>query len=191
MSDHPTILELELWRKGEAGGEIDVHVASCAACRAELDFLERLARDQLAAVGAFEAPAELEDEMEALAIGHAVRVRAARAAQAAAGGRRRLTRAAPWAAAAAVVLIAAAGALWRGGLGSSAPAAEAPAWIGRADDVNRDGRVDVLDAFALARAVDAGDRRSEWDVNRDGAVDKGDVDAVALAAVALGGGDGR
>jgi len=188
MSDHPTILELELKRKGEADGEIDVHVASCAACRTELDFLVQLARDQLATVGAFEAPAGLDDEMTARAIGHAARVRAALTASAAAGGRRRLARVAPWAAAAAVVLVGAAGVLWRGGLGSSGPAAKAPAGIGRVDDVNRDGRVDVLDAFALARAVDAGDRRSEWDVNRDGAVDRGDVDAVALAAVSLGGG---
>jgi hypothetical protein len=189
MSDHPTTLELELARKGEAGNEIDAHVASCAACRAEFGFLERLARDQQAAVGALEAPPALEDEMAAIALGHAERVRAALAAKGAAKGRRRFARSAPWAAAAAaVVLVAAAGALWRVGLGSPAPAAEAPARIGRADDVNRDGRVDVLDAFALARAVDAGDRRSEWDVNRDGAVDEGDVDAVAMAAVSLGGG---
>jgi hypothetical protein len=188
MSDHPTTLELELARKGEAAGEIYAHAASCAACRAELDFLERLARDQGAVVGAFEAPPELEDEMAAIALGHAERVRAALAAKDAAKGRRRFARTAPWAAAAAVVLVAAAGALWRGGLGAPAPAARTPVGIGRADDVNRDGRVDVLDAFALARAVDAGDRRSGWDLNRDGVVDKGDVDAVAMAAVSLGGG---
>jgi len=187
MSGHPSILELELARKGEAAREVGDHVAACAACRAELGFLERLARDQLAAGGAFEAPAGLDEEMAALALGHAARVRGVRGA--AAGGRRRLARVAPWAAAtAAVVLVGAAGVLWRGGLGSSAPAAKPPAGIGRADDVNRDGRVDVLDAFALARAVDAGDRKPEWDVNRDGAVDEGDVDAVALAAVSLGGG---
>jgi predicted anti-sigma-YlaC factor YlaD len=189
MSDHPTILELELKRKGEAGAVLDDHVASCAACRAELDFLERLARDQQAVDGALDAPAPFEDEMATLALAHAARVRAKLAAVAPETGRRRISRVAPWAAAAAaVVIVAVAGALWRTGFGSSSTAAKPPAAIARIDDVNRDGRVDVLDAFALARAVEAGDGRSTWDVNRDGAVDEGDVDAVALAAVSLGGG---
>jgi hypothetical protein len=81
-----------------------------------------------------------------------------------------------------------AGALWRAGFGSPSPEAKPTATIARADDVNRDGRVDVLDAFALARAVEAGVGSPAWDVNRDGAVDESDVDAVALAAVSLGGG---
>ena len=184
MSDHPTILELELWRKGETGAEVGDHVASCAACRAELDFLERLARDQ-AAVGSIETPEKLDDEMEKLARGHAARVRKVLAARAR-DGRRRLSRVAPWAAAAAGIAIVA-GLAWLGGRGS-APEAPPFSGIARADDVNRDGRVDVLDAFALARAVDAGEGRPAWDFNRDGAVDRADVDAVALAAVSLGGG---
>jgi predicted anti-sigma-YlaC factor YlaD len=189
MSDHPTILELELKRTGEAGDRLDDHVASCAACRAELDFLERLARDQQAVDGAFEAPAPFEDEMATLALDHAARVRIKLAAVAPEPGRRHVSRVAPWAAAAAaIVIVAVAGAMWRAGFGPSSPAAKSPAAITRIDDVNRDGRVDVLDAFAIARAVEAGDGSSSWDVNRDGAVDEGDVDAVALAAVSLGGG---
>jgi hypothetical protein len=184
MSDHPQILEFELWRKGEAGAEVGDHVASCAACRAELDFLERLAADQ-AMIGSFEAPAAFDDRMAELARGHAARVRKVLAARAV-DGRRRLSRVAPWAAAAAGIAIVA-GLAWLGGRGS-APEAPPAAGIVRADDVNRDGRVDVLDAFALARAVDAGEGKPAWDFNRDGAVDRADVDAVALAAVSVGGG---
>lgn len=56
-------------------------------------------------------------------------------------------------------------------------------------DIDRNGRVDILDAFTLARHVQRGDQRQGvWDVNGDGVVDKGDVDAVAMAAVSLKGG---
>jgi hypothetical protein len=53
-------------------------------------------------------------------------------------------------------------------------------------DVDGNGTVNILDAFALARHVDA-QRPSEakWDLNADGLVDRRDVDTVALAAVRL------
>jgi hypothetical protein len=53
-------------------------------------------------------------------------------------------------------------------------------------DVDGNGRVDILDAFALARHIEARDkRRHEWDVNGDGDVNQADVDTVAMAAVSL------
>ena len=53
-------------------------------------------------------------------------------------------------------------------------------------DVDRNGRVDILDAFALARRVETGRGLSdEWDFNGDGAVDRADADVVAGAAVSL------
>jgi len=56
------------------------------------------------------------------------------------------------------------------------------------EDLDRDGRVDILDAFALARAIEGGtERRTDWDVNGDGRVDKFDVEAVAKLAVRLNG----
>ena len=187
MSDHPQILELELCRTREAGAGVGDHVASCPACRAEIERLELLARDQ-AMVGPFEALAELDDRMAGLARDHAARVRKELAARAG-DGRRRIFRFAPWAAAAAGIAIAAVAAVaWLGVHGGARPAAVPADGIARADDLNRDGRVDVLDAFALARAVDAGEGKPAWDLNRDGAVDRADVDAVALAAVSLGGG---
>lgn len=48
------------------------------------------------------------------------------------------------------------------------------------------GQVTILDAFSLARAIEAGTAvRPEWDANRDGVVDRRDVDTLAAAAVRL------
>lgn len=103
--------------------------------------------------------------------------------------------------------------------GSESPAepiAPAPTLAER-EDIDHSGRVDILDAFALARMIEnqdtriAGQRRDArgdvgraadarpnragiteipamFDLNGDGAVDQGDVDAVAMAAVSLKGG---
>jgi hypothetical protein len=51
-------------------------------------------------------------------------------------------------------------------------------------DVDRSGRVDILDAFALARRIQQG-TAGGFDLNRDGVVDKLDVDFVAAQAVRL------
>jgi hypothetical protein len=52
------------------------------------------------------------------------------------------------------------------------------------EDVNGDGVVDVLDAFAVARGVRAGRPPAAWDVTGDGVVDRQDVDRIAARAVA-------
>jgi hypothetical protein len=55
-----------------------------------------------------------------------------------------------------------------------------------ASDIDRSGRVDILDAFKLARQIKAGLQPSEkWDMNGDGLVNRKDVDIVAFAAVRL------
>ena len=56
-----------------------------------------------------------------------------------------------------------------------------------AGDVDRSGRVDMLDALALARKVEArtGTAPAWEDVNGDGALDRADVDRVAAIAVKL------
>jgi hypothetical protein len=53
-------------------------------------------------------------------------------------------------------------------------------------DIDGNGRVDILDALALARSI-KDDRTDEqpWDFNGDGAIDRRDVDAVAQSAVSL------
>jgi hypothetical protein len=56
----------------------------------------------------------------------------------------------------------------------------------QAEDIDRNGRVDILDAFKLARHIEtAGHTETEWDFNGDGLIDRNDVDVVAFAAVRL------
>jgi hypothetical protein len=53
-------------------------------------------------------------------------------------------------------------------------------------DIDRNGRVDILDALTMARHIDAGHPTSKlWDINGDGFVNNNDIDAVAYAAVRL------
>lgn len=68
------------------------------------------------------------------------------------------------------------------------PSPTPPPLVG-VEDIDRNGHVDILDAFVLARRLQRGGRLNpQWDVNRDGIVDHTDVDAVATAAVRLNGG---
>ncbi|MFZ4575191.1 MAG: dockerin type I domain-containing protein [Phycisphaerales bacterium] len=50
-------------------------------------------------------------------------------------------------------------------------------------DLNSDGRVDILDAYMLARAEADGAANPDWDFSGDGRVDRADVDLVAGIAV--------
>jgi hypothetical protein len=57
---------------------------------------------------------------------------------------------------------------------------------GLVEDLNRDGVVDMLDAFALARQLEQGQApRPQWDLNGDGTVNGLDVQALATQAVRL------
>jgi hypothetical protein len=54
------------------------------------------------------------------------------------------------------------------------------------EDLNRDGRVDILDAFQLARQLQARDNPATGpDLNGDGEVDQRDVEIIAAQAVKL------
>ena len=55
-----------------------------------------------------------------------------------------------------------------------------------AGDLDRDGRVTVLDAYAVARGVRTGRVDPAWDANADGTVDLADAEALATIAVRLG-----
>jgi len=56
----------------------------------------------------------------------------------------------------------------------------------QAKDIDRNGRVDILDAFKLAKNIEsAGNTQIKWDFNGDGLIDRSDVDVVAFAAVRL------
>jgi hypothetical protein len=84
-----------------------------------------------------------------------------------------------WLAAAAAV-VAAVGLLFL----LSKPGRPVPA-VAR-EDVDRNGRVDMLDAFALARKLQAGAIVDLMlDLNGDGRIDQRDVDSIAAHAVKL------
>lgn len=53
------------------------------------------------------------------------------------------------------------------------------------EDVNRDGQVNILDAFDLARQLKAGIRPVGLDLNGDGVVDRIDAEIIAREAVSL------
>ncbi len=91
---------------------------------------------------------------------------------------------AAWTAAAAGIVLA----VWVGGILTQGPAAPqmasmmAPAIVG---DLDRSGRVTILDAFALARQLESDRPAAAGDFNGDGLIDRADVDAIAMAAVRL------
>ena len=89
--------------------------------------------------------------------------------------RRRRSWAGTWAAAAAVALVA--------GVATLLLVQQPGPVSGR--DINADGAVDILDAFAVARGIEDRTAPDHWDVNGDAIVDRRDVDALAMAAVAL------
>ena len=54
------------------------------------------------------------------------------------------------------------------------------------EDVNRDGRVDILDALVLSRRISSGGAQgTQWDLNHDGVIDERDVELIAKRAVRL------
>ena len=66
------------------------------------------------------------------------------------------------------------------------PKSTVPALAEGRADIDGNGRVDILDAFRLARSIEArGPVDRKWDLNGDGRVDQADVDLVACAAVRL------
>ncbi len=58
-------------------------------------------------------------------------------------------------------------------------------WVDSPPQAPETARVTILDAFALARRIEAKTPRPEDDVNGDGRVDRRDVDHLAMVAVTL------
>ncbi|HEX4796463.1 MAG TPA: dockerin type I domain-containing protein [Humisphaera sp.] len=63
-----------------------------------------------------------------------------------------------------------------------------PSQMAQLGDVNRDGRIDILDALVVAQAIKSGGKLDPaWDINHDGVVDQKDVDWIAATAVNVSG----
>lgn len=66
---------------------------------------------------------------------------------------------------------------------------ETPARPPHPGDINRDGRLDILDAYLLQRRIETAAKiEAQWDLTRDGQVDQRDVQAIAAQSVKLAGG---
>ena len=61
-----------------------------------------------------------------------------------------------------------------------------PATMISRKDINKDGQVDILDAFTLARRIQTGAIKENWDINGDGQVNQADVEEISAFAVKLG-----
>jgi hypothetical protein len=188
---HPDLLQLEEVRSGAPVEPADaVHVASCPRCQsaiAELAAvaagLQRLHRPVL------EFAQARDDRILELA-----RARAAQTRVDTPPARRWLSAAARW----TVAIIAVLGVLSvlilrRQQTHQPQPLIQvapgppvAPAASAAVADLDGDGRVTVLDALVLARAIEAGHQNPAYDVNRDGRVDDDDVNAVLALAVSVG-----
>lgn len=93
----------------------------------------------------------------------------------------RRARTVRWAAWAAAAALAAAVGVWT--ISGGRRALPVPSV---AEDIDRSGTVDILDAFLMARTLELdAERPASWDLNRDGRVDGADVDMVAQKAVAV------
>jgi hypothetical protein len=174
---HPNLADLDALRTGEAGPEVRRHVDGCERCAALLGELEADATIWAAALApeAAHVPEETEQRVIEAVYAEATRIR--RTARR--GGR--LLRIA---CAAAAVLLLGAGLSLFGERESLAPDRSAVSRL----DVDASGRVDIVDAYLVARRLRRGEEApGRWDVNDDGTVDSGDVRTIARAAVTLDG----
>ena len=60
-----------------------------------------------------------------------------------------------------------------------------PATMISRNDINKDGQVDILDAFVLASRIQTGAIEENWDINGDGQVNQADVEEISAFAVKL------
>jgi anti-sigma factor RsiW len=182
---HLDLLTLDAVRAGEtADGAAAAHLAACSACQEQLAELGDLAT-ALKALHAAPADPAVDARIAWLAQGHAARAKRAQPS----GWQRRVRAPAAWAAAAVAVLaLASALLLGRREQPSGEPFARVPALRGddvAAADLDRDGRVTVLDAFALARSLERHTEAGAGDVNHDARVDENDVETVLATAVSV------
>ena len=149
-TNHPSLLDLELCRTGEAPAEIAAHVRGCADCQATVRQLGELPEKLFVPM----APAGGFDRAKEAAMLEFIRRRAAEIR-----AQRRGLRILPmWLKVAAGITVV--GALATLAYVSLPRNPVPPDGAMLADDLNHDGRVNILDAFALAQRTQ-GDRSPE------------------------------
>ena len=162
---HPTQLELADFMLGDGDGAVERHVESCGKCQRAVATLAGLRDEHHSAYG---LPGEIPPSIrERLPTTQPKRTRLL------ARWRRIAVRIA-----AAALLVAGAGywLAWPEAQSIQNPAA----------DVNRDGRVDVLDGLILARqVVSSPSAPAAGDVDRNGSVDVRDVSKLMQTVVAM------
>ncbi|MFH0910433.1 MAG: dockerin type I domain-containing protein [Planctomycetota bacterium] len=178
LSEHPSLIELEACRTGEASEAVRAHVAACAECGAELERLRSIPRDFF-----IPSHASIPDAAD-----RAIRDAIARRAQAI-QVRRKVVRIVRWSSAAAASLLLVAG-LWHFARPpEKIPQAAPLAKVGVSVDFDQDGSVDIVDAYLMAKMLKSNAGRKHWpaamDLNGDGAVNEEDVQALAQRAVAV------
>ncbi len=175
---HPDLMELEAARTGEATVAVRDHVKACPRCQeiiAELDMLAVDARVNRPAV--MGTPSRADEAVFSVIEQRSQEIRWRYPKR-----RRFLTRPV-WAAAAA---IAVAVLTWSVLSPHRAMLPTIVKSVSYAGDVDRDGAVDIVDAYLMALRLESGIKTPEnWDLNKDGAVDKQDIAVVTLAAVAV------
>jgi hypothetical protein len=176
-NSHPDLLRIDAVRVGDGSAEDRLHVRLCADCQRVLLELEETADSlRVLARAPFEVPEEVESRILWNARKQALMARRARR------GRlwRRVALPAVGLAAAAVLVLTLS-------LREQVPPTRT-AHVAVQGDINGDGQVDILDAYALALALEGGQPQgAKADVNGDGVIDQNDVDAAARQAVSLGG----
>ena len=188
---HLDLLRLDAARAGEGTAEELAHLEECALCRGNVNRLHTLAASLRGRV----PPAEHVPSRVDKAIIGEYRRRFAPAPKTYVFPIRRWLAPAMGTAAAAALVAYLSLPLLRDGKFSApdhpAPGTAVPGKMEAGDedsgkDVNSDGRVDILDAFRLAKMIEGRDPGAAGtDINGDGEVNRLDVDAVARRAVAL------
>jgi len=165
---HPSDLELELARTGEADADVGSHIGGCPVCSASATMLRELSE-------------ALRQESPSVRIPDVVEARILRQARRAASRRPRARRL-RWAAVAAAALLLALTWILRSPLRS--PSLPERAGHAHSTDLNGDGVTDILDAYSLAmRIVTGGTVDATWDIDNNGQIDRRDADSLAMSIV--------
>ena len=170
---HPTDLDLELARTGEAHTETGRHLAECAECSQRMTMLRELS-------------SALHHDPASVQVPEIVEARILRQARRAANRSRRAPRTRWVAVAAATILLVALTWVFRTSLTTRSIS---PQLTGETllADVNDDGIVDILDAYHLAKRIESGAAvDTAWDLDENGRIDRRDADTLAMAVVRIG-----